>query len=82
MSLLPTTNEWASHQVYVKAKKMVQKQDEELATLRQQLAEAQRDAARYRWLRDDATKETREWITKQSITTLDAAIDAAIKQTK
>lgn len=62
------------------------KQDE-IESLRSQLAEAQaklqeaqRDAARYRWLRDIASYTTRTWIARQTISSMDAAIDQAMRE--
>ena len=57
----------------------------ELKSLRNQLAECQKDAERYRWLRDSATWYADFFTGEMSLETkfkedtLDAAIDAAIK---
>lgn len=53
-----------------------------LAVLRTQLAEAQADAARYRWLRPLSNEQAADYLDQYSGEDLDAAIDAAMKGTK
>lgn len=58
----------------------IQHQAMEIMNLRAKLAEAEKDAARYRWLRDGPVIDIRSALAAGAFVKLDTAIDAAMKE--